>query len=266
MSSNIADEKLPGGVIVTGGGSGIGRGAILGCAQRGASVAALDVDVTAAESAAEEALSLGAPAAIGLRCDVRDEASVISAIAMASDHIGPIRGLVTSAGVERHFVVHECDTNDWLDLVNINLIGTFHACKQVLIRMMEQGQGGSIVLISSALASVAIPGGFSAYCTSKGGVSSLMQSLALDYGPHGIRVNAVIPGATETPLMWDNTLDEDVDSARAAIERLLAIKRLARPSDIAEGITWLLSDRASYVTGSSVAVDGGLLARAALDS
>lgn len=266
MTSSPADLHLSGGTVVTGGGSGIGRGTVLACARLGGSVAALDLDPAAAESAADEARALGAPAAIGLRCDVRDEASVAGAIAAASEQIGPPRGLVTCAGVERHHLVHEAEWSDWLDVLTTNLIGTVLACRHALIKMIEHGEGGSIVCISSALSETAVPGGFSSYCASKGGVSAFMRSLALDYATYSIRVNAVIPGATETPLMWGSTPADEVPEARAAVERQLALGRLAEPAEIAAGITWLLSDQASYVTGSHLAVDGGLMARTAIDS
>ena len=197
-------------------------------------------------------------------CETRHRSS--AAVAAASDEIGPLRGLVTSAGIERHTLAHELELGEWSDVLGTNLTGTFLACKHVLRAMIQHGAGGSIVCISSALATTSIPGGFSAYSSSKGGVSALVRSLALDYAEHSIRVNAVIPGATETPLMWSMTPPEDVAEARAAVESRLALGRLARPEEIAAGVTWLLSDLASYVTGSHLTVDGGLMARAVIDS
>jgi NAD(P)-dependent dehydrogenase (short-subunit alcohol dehydrogenase family) len=259
-------QQLSGGVVVTGAGSGIGRAAALAAAERGASVAVLDIDASNASTVAKEATTRGAPSAIGLPCDVRDEDSVASAIGTAVDEIGPIRGLVTSAGIERHSLAHELSASEWFDVLNTNLSGTFFACKHALVAMLAHGQGGSIVCVSSPLAEVSIPGGFAAYSASKGGVSALVRSMALDYAPRGIRVNAIVPGATETPLMWMATPPDEVPAARAAVESHLAMGRMARPEEIAAGIGWLLSDEAVYAVGSHLVIDGGLLARCVIDS
>jgi NAD(P)-dependent dehydrogenase (short-subunit alcohol dehydrogenase family) len=258
--------RLHGTVVVTGAGSGIGRASALAAGRLGAAVGALDLNRAAAEATAAEALDLGSPGAIGLECDVREEASVAAAISVAAERLGPIRGLATCAGIERHAVVHELDWSEWSDVVGTNLNGTFLTCKHVLGSMVEHGQGGSIVCISSALATVSIPGGFGAYSASKGGVSALVRSMALDYAAFSIRVNAVVPGATETPLMWSMTPPEDVPAERAAVEAKVALGRLAEPEEIAVAITWLLSDQATYVTGSHLYADGGLTARAVIDS
>ena len=131
--------------------------------------------------------------------------------------------------------------------------------------MVEHGAGGSIVCASSPFAEVCAPGGASAYSASKGAISSLVRSLALDYAPHSIRVNAIVPGATETALMWAGVPEVDVPAARERTSEQLALGRLAEPAEIAAGIAWLLSDQASYVTGSHLVIDGGLLARASID-
>jgi NAD(P)-dependent dehydrogenase (short-subunit alcohol dehydrogenase family) len=258
--------RLRGAVVVTGAGSGIGHATALACGRLGGQVAALDIDQAAAEATAVEALDLGAPAAIGLRCDVREEDSVATAVTTAANRLDSIRGLVTCAGIERHTRVHELDCGEWMNVVGTNLTGTFLTCKHVLTHMIEHSEGGSIVCISSALATVSIPGGFGAYSASKGGVSALMRSMALDYAPFAVRVNAVVPGATETPLMWSMTPPEEVPAERAAVEARVAMGRLAEPDEIAVAITWLLSDQASYVTGSHLVADGGLTARAVIDS
>lgn len=266
MGSAMSDQRLSGGLAVTGGGSGIGRAAVLACAERGAGVAVLDLDGVAAQAVAGEAERRGAPAAVGLQCDVRDEASVVAAIGAATEAVGPLRMLVTSAGIDRGGLVHELDLDQWVDVIGTNLTGTFLACKHSLARMVEHGQGGSIVCLSSPWAEVTAPGGASAYCASKGGISAFTRSVALDYAPYQIRVNAIVPGATDTPLMWANVPPEDIPAERERTARQLALGRIADPDDIAAGIAWLLSDQASYVTGSHLVVDGGLLARAGIDT
>ena len=266
MGSAMADQRLTGGLVVTGGGSGIGRATALAAGERGAGVAVLDLDTDAAEAVAAEARDRGAPRSVGVACDVRDEASVAAAVTKAAADVGPLRMLVTSAGIDRSGLVHQLDLDTWNDVIGTNLTGTFLACKHVLARIVRQGEGGAIVCVSSPWAEVTAPGGASAYCASKGGISAFMRSLALDYAAEGVRVNAIIPGATETPLMWANVPPEDVPAEREKTTRQLALGRMAEPDDIAAGIAWLLSDQAAYVTGSHLVVDGGLLARAGIDT
>jgi NAD(P)-dependent dehydrogenase (short-subunit alcohol dehydrogenase family) len=259
-------DKLPGAVVVTGGGAGIGRAAALAAAERGAPVAVLDLDAEVAEQAAAEARERGAPAAIGLECDVRDEGSVSGAVAACAGAVGEIRGLVACAGIFSGGLVHELALETWRDVVETNLTGSYLTCKHVLVHMLDHGKGGSIVCTSSPVAEAAVPGGASAYCASKAGISALVRSLAIDYAPYSVRVNAIVPGATETALMWAGMPPDEIPAARERTSGQLALGRLGDPGEIAEGIVWLLSDRASYVTGSDLAVDGGLMARSSIDS
>jgi NAD(P)-dependent dehydrogenase (short-subunit alcohol dehydrogenase family) len=262
----VSHAPLPGAVVVTGAGSGIGRGAVLALAERGAAVAALDVDADKSLAVADEAKATGAPSAFGLDCDVRSEDSVAAAVATSAERIGPIRGLVTCAGIDSGGLVHELSLETWRDVLDTNLTGTFLTCKHVLRHMLDHGQGGSIVCASSPWAEVCAPGGASAYSASKGGVSAFVRSAALDYAPHSVRVNAIVPGATETPLMWAGVPHDEIPVARARVSEQLALGRLATPAEIAEGIVWLLSESALYVTGSHLVVDGGLMARASIES
>ena len=263
---SLSESRLVGPVLVTGGGSGIGRAAALAVGERGTAVAVLDVRAAAADAVAAEALRRGAPAAVGLGCDVRDEASIEAALAQAVAELGAVRGLVACAGIGDGGLAHELPAQTWANVIATNLTGAFLTCKHVLGHLLEHGEGGSIVCASSPWGEVSAPGGASAYSASKGGVSALVRSLALDYAAHGVRVNAIVPGATETPLMWAGMPDDEIPPARERIGGQLAIGRLADPSEIAAGITWLLSDAASYVTGSHLVVDGGLLARASIES
>jgi NAD(P)-dependent dehydrogenase (short-subunit alcohol dehydrogenase family) len=266
MMSGEDGNALRGAIVVTGAGSGIGRAAALAVAARRAKVAALDISVSKAQETAAEASARGAPEAVAIECDVRDEMSIAGAIASAADRLGPVRGLVTCAGIDRGGLAHELAAERWHEVLATNLTGTFLACKHALIHMLAHGDGGSIVCASSPWAEVSAPGGASAYCASKGGVSSLVRSLALDYAARSIRVNAIVPGATETPLMWAGLPAEEIPGARTRIAGQLALGRLADPDEIAEGIVWLLSEHASYVTGSHLVVDGGLMARGSIES
>jgi NAD(P)-dependent dehydrogenase (short-subunit alcohol dehydrogenase family) len=264
-SDGFPTQALRGGVVITGGASGIGRATGLRCAHAGASVALLDTNGPGAEEVAEQALAAGAPAAIGIECDVRSEEAVSRALAHASEKISPIRGLFACAGVYRAGMIHEVPTDEWLDVLNINLLGTFFACKYTLQAMLEHGEGGSIVCTSSPWATVGAPGGGSAYSASKGAISAFVRSAAFDYAPDNIRVNAVIPGATDTALMWAEVPEADQPAVREKLNEQLPMGRLGTPEEVAEGIAWLLSDQASYVTASHLMVDGGLLARAGID-
>jgi NAD(P)-dependent dehydrogenase (short-subunit alcohol dehydrogenase family) len=253
---------LPGAVVVTGGGSGIGRATGLACATKGAPVALLDIDLSAAEAAAAEARSAGASAAVGIGCDARHEDSVADAIVAATGELGPIRGLLACAGIDRGGLAHELDLEVWKSVIDTNLTGTFLACKHVLRAMLKHGEGGSLVCVSSPVAELAVKGGASAYCATKGGVSSLVRTLAIDYAEHSIRVNAIVPGTTETPLMWASVPEDEIPEVRKVVCEQVALGRLAQPEEIAEGVTWLLSDSSAYVTGSHLVVDGGLSATA----
>lgn len=260
-------QTLEGGVVVTGGGHGIGRAIVLACARRGAAVGVLDLNADAAATVAKEAKAAGAPEAAGLECDVRSEDAISSSMSEASARlVAPLRGLVTSAGVDRGGLVHELDVEQWLDVLLTNLTGTFLTCKHGLVQMLEHGQGGAIVCVSSPWANVASAGGASAYCASKGGISAFVRSLALDYADYGIRVNGLLPGATDTDLMWSSFEPGEVPAARLRIGHQIPLGRVAAPEEIGDAAAWLLCDEARYVTGAHLTVDGGLLAKASIEA
>jgi len=261
-----ATGRLPGTVMVTGGASGIGRASAEACARLGAAVAVVDLDPDQAAMVADELEGAGAPSAIGIGCDIRDEAQVEAAVAVAGEELGNVRGLVACAGIDRGGLAHELPLEVWSQVIDVNLTGTFLVCKHVLAAMVAHGKGGSLVCASSPVAKLAVRGGASAYCASKGAVSALVRTLAVDYAEHGIRVNAIVPGTTETPLMWANVPAAEVDDVRATIRKQVALGRLAQPAEIAEGIVWLLGDHSSYVTGTHLDVDGGLGATAHIEA
>ncbi|MGO1050131.1 SDR family NAD(P)-dependent oxidoreductase [Crossiella sp. CA198] len=250
-------------VVVTGGASGIGRAAVGLLGQAGIPVAVLDADAAGAAAAAADL-----PSAIGIQCDVTDESSVRQAVAAAVRHFGtPPTGLLTAAGIDLGGPAHELPLSHWNRVLEVNLTGTFLAACTVIASMLDHGVGGSLVLCSSPAASVAFgTGGTSAYAASKGGVSALVRALAIDYAAHGIRVNAIVPGPTETPLMWATT----PESGRSALrERLCAevpLGRLADPVEPARAVIWLLGGDSGYVTGSQLVCDGGVLAKAAVSA
>ncbi len=255
-------------IVVTGGGSGIGRAVALLCAERGARVAVLDVDGAAATTVAREATDRGAANAIGLACDVGSEEDVCSAISRCVDELGPPVGVVANAGIELSSRVHEMDLAEWQRVLNTNLTGTFLTCKHGVRAMLAAGKAGSIVCTSSPSAFVGFSGGGNgAYGASKGGVSAFVRAMALDYASADIRVNAVVPGATETPLLLAGAAPEECEPMMAGIARRareeVPLQRLGQARDVAFAVSWLLSDEASYVTGTHLVCDGGLMAKSA---
>jgi NAD(P)-dependent dehydrogenase (short-subunit alcohol dehydrogenase family) len=249
---------------VTGAGNGIGRAVALLAAARGQRVAILDRDEEAAERVAAEAREHGAPEALALPCDVSSESEVAQVFATVRRELGVPRQVVSSAGMDRGGLVHELPVEDWDLVVEVNLRGTFLVCRAALQALLEEGVGGALVCVSSPFACVSPPGGAGAYSASKAGVSALVRSLAVDYAPHGIRVNAVLPGPTETGLMWANVDPAEVERVRSTVRSEVPIGRLADPHEPARAALWLLSDDASYVTGSQLVCDGGVLAKASI--
>jgi NAD(P)-dependent dehydrogenase (short-subunit alcohol dehydrogenase family) len=188
---------------------------------------------------------------------------VRDAFTTALGAFGSLRGVVASAGIDRSAPFHELPTGDLDDLLAVNLRGTALTCREAIRRMLS-ANAGSIVCVSSPFAHVGGPAGTGAYSASKGGVSALVRALAVEYGPRGIRVNAVLPGPTETELMWAGVDPADVPRTRAQVATEVPLGRLADPDEPARAALWLLSDLASYVTGAELACDGGVLAKASV--
>jgi NAD(P)-dependent dehydrogenase (short-subunit alcohol dehydrogenase family) len=257
-----APERRPlptGPILVTGGARGIGLAIARLAAPAAARVAIVDRDADALRRAAAD---LGGDPLL-IACDVRDEAEISGAFDTAVSEFGSLAGVVASAGIDRSAPFHELATEDLDDVLAINLRGTALTCREALRRMLPAG-AGSIVCVSSPFAFVGGPAGTGAYSASKGGVSALVRALAVEYGPRGIRVNAVLPGPTETDLMWAGVDDADVPRMRAQVATEVALRRLADPDEPARAALWLLSEAASYVTGAQLACDGGVLAKASV--
>jgi NAD(P)-dependent dehydrogenase (short-subunit alcohol dehydrogenase family) len=247
-------------LVITGAARGIGAAAALLAVEQGYAVALLDRDSDLAEQHADLLRDRGGKCA-AIACDVSDERDVREAFAAAQSSFGPPSALLTSAGIDRGGRAHELDPATWDDVIAVNLRGTFLACRAALEAMVPRA--GAIVCVSSPFALVATEA-VAAYASSKGGVSALVRSLAIDYASYGIRVNAILPGPTETELMWANVPSTEIETMRAAVAREVPLSRIADPAEIARAALWLLSDAASYVTGAQLACDGGLLARAAI--
>jgi NAD(P)-dependent dehydrogenase (short-subunit alcohol dehydrogenase family) len=230
--------------LVTGVASGIGAACARLFAREGARVAGLDL----AKPPADVALVAFHEA------DVREEAQVKSAVEAAARALGGLDVVVNAAGVAGGGPAHLCELAEWKRVLDVNLTGTFLVSKHALAPMLEK-KSGSIVNLASV---EGLEGGeaMSAYNASKGGVVLLTRNLALDYGVHGIRVNAVCPGFIRTP-MTAPLADPGFAEITRRIEEAHALGRLGEPEEVANVALFLASDEASFVTGASFTVDGG---------
>jgi len=252
-------------IVVTGGGAGIGRAVAMLAAARGDRVAVLDIVESSAQQTAADALGAGADRALGIACDVSSEESVQAAFENIASGLGPLYGVFANAGMDAGGFVHELPWEVWRRVTDTNLTGVFLTCKYGLRQMLAGGQPGSIVCTSSPAASVGFAAGAAgAYSASKGGISALVRCMAVDYARYGIRVNAVVPGATETKLMWANVEPAARPAMRQRICEEVPLGRLASPEEPARAVVWLLSEESSYVTGSHLVCDGGILAKASI--
>jgi len=251
--------------IVTGGGSGIGRGAAIKLAEEGAHVAVVDVNLEAAQKVADEIASTAGkgPHPLGkvlaLRANVADEAQVAEAVRVAEERFGGLDTLIANAGIMlfgRDTVATELDLEIWQQCIDVNLTGMFLTCKHGL-RALERAGGGAVVITGSPTGTHGCAPTFTAYSTSKAGTFGLMRILAVDYVKKNIRVNAVMPGTTNSPLVM--TLMEN-PTTKAEFLAKMPMARAAEPREIANVIAFLASDEASYVTGAAWYADGGLTA------
>lgn len=240
--------------LVTGGGRGIGAAAAQRFAACGASVAVLDRRAELAQHTAQQIRADGGVAE-ALIADVTDEDAVLAAVAEAERRLGPLDVLVNNAGIAERASFLDMESGAWRRVIDVNLTGVFFLSQAVARRMVERGASGAIVNVASVAGLTAMSGRV-AYVASKHGVVGLTKMMALDLGSRGIRVNAVAPGAVETEL----TGLADSPEARARVAASHPLGRAGQPEEVAELIVYLASDRAAFMTGSIVSIDGGFLA------
>ncbi len=236
--------------FVTGAASGIGREIALTLAGNGAAVTVADRNLEGAETVAADIKGTGGRA-LAVRVDVTDSAEVAAGIEAAAVAFGSLDILVNVAGFGFNSPIVEMQEDDWDRVLGVNLKGQFLCSQAAARRMISQGTGGRIVNIASTAANNARYAG-GAYCAAKAGVVQLTRVLALELGEHGITVNAVGPGFTETPATVEST-EEYRDSFLAQVPA----GRPGRTSDIANAVLFLASPSSEYVNGQIIYVDGG---------
>jgi NAD(P)-dependent dehydrogenase (short-subunit alcohol dehydrogenase family) len=254
MSQRLQGKRA----IVTGAGAGIGRGVAIKFAEEGASVGVLDVNLETAEETAALIAQAGGRA-LALRVNVADEAQVAHAVEKAEAYFGGLDTLIPNAGVMlfgRDTVGTDLELKTWQQCIDVNLTGMFLTCKHGL-RALERNGSGAVVITGSPTGALGCAPTFTAYSTSKAGAFGLMRILAIDYVKKHIRVNAVLPGTVNSPLV--TTLLKDPEK-RAEYLGKIPMGRAADPAEIANVIAFLASDEASFVTGAAWFADGGLSA------
>ncbi len=249
----LVDGKV---ALVTGAASGIGRAAALAFAREGAVVVAADRDTDGGEITVEAVRAAGGDATFRA-CDVTSEDEVQALVAAVVDTHGRLDCAHNNAGITGAMgAVHQLEREGWEHTLTVNLTGVFLCLKHELVQMLAQGSG-AVVNTASAAGLVGVPG-LAPYCASKHAIIGLTKTAALENAAAGVRVNAVLPGSIDTPMLHDYM------SLGPAVEKAIKASqpggRLGLPEEIAEAVVWLCSDRASFVTGTPMLVDGGAVA------
>ncbi len=240
-------------VLISGGGSGIGRATARRAASTGAAVAIVDRDAANGEETAKLVCDDGGRA-VAYECDVAQDEQVAAAVDAAGRDLGRITGVVTAAGIFHGpdlQPAHNVSVDDFLRVLRVNLVGTFAVVKHALPQLIDGG--GAIVTIAST-AAIRGHGYGAGYTASKGGVDALTRLLAVQYGPSGVRANCICPGGVDTPMSADVFAGPE---AQERARKSIPIGRYAQPEDIADVAMFLLSDAARYVTGQTFPVEGG---------
>lgn len=237
-------------VIITGGASGIGLAAAKRFASEGARIVVADYNLANLNAAEPEIRAAGAPDVWSSLCNVAMETQVQATVAGTLERFGRLDVVVNNAGLMQFKALEELTGDDWLRILNVDLLGAFYFTKQAFLRMKP---GGAIVNVASIHAIETSPL-VAPYAAAKAAMLSLTRSSSLEGKPKGIRTNVVLPGAIDTPMLWDNP---NVKSGVEIIDK----NDVGQPEDVAAIIAYLASDDAAFVQGAEVRVDGGRLDR-----
>ncbi|MBT3362209.1 MAG: SDR family oxidoreductase [Chloroflexi bacterium] len=247
--------------VITGGATGLGYAIVYRLAEAGAAICIADIDSDKAREAATQLTEQGYEAHC-TTCDVSNESSVKQMVEAAGKDMGGVDILVNNAGVFPRKELDQMTGQEFEKVLSINMTGTFLCSKYSSAKMIEQKKGGCIINLGSIAALHPTYKGMSAYDSSKGGVLMLTKSLALELGPHNIRVNAIAPGGMLTQAMMNATKGiptrEGLNKLKEFMHRT-ALGRMGYPDEIGKVALFLASDMASYITGEMIVVDGGYL-------
>jgi len=233
-------------VIITGGAGGIGLATAKRLASEGARVVLADLSQENLDKAVPEVQQAGAPAVLASVCNVAREDQVEATVKNTLDQFGRLDVIVNNAGLMKFKALEELTNDDWMQVLNVDLLGAFYFIKQAFLHMKK---GGTVVNVASihALETEAL---VTPYAAAKAAVLSLTRSAAIEGSPKGLRINAVLPGAIDTPMLWDNP------NVKSGVEKINP-SDVGKPEDVAALIAYLASDDSNFVQGTMVRVDGG---------
>jgi NAD(P)-dependent dehydrogenase (short-subunit alcohol dehydrogenase family) len=235
-------------IIITGGASGIGLATAKRLASEGARVVLADINQDNLNQAVPEVQKAGAPEVLPTICNVAKEEDVIATVKATLDKFGRLDSIINNAGLMQFKALEQLTSDDWLRVLNVDLLGAFYFIKQAFLNMKP---GGTVVNVSSihAIETEAL---VTPYAAAKAAVLSLTRSAAIEGSPKGIRINAVLPGAIDTPMLWNNP------NVKSGVEKINP-SDVGKPEDVAAAIAYLASDDSVFVQGSELRVDGGRL-------